>query len=147
MCLYLYFSSYFRHNGSSEYVHHPINVFHMLKRLSHIPPKLQKIIPKTIFNYNYTTLLNDYVRALHGLADLHEYNDVNILQIAKGIIKDETTGKVYSSKSGLNSSDLLKVAQEAKNVNYLDGFVDWLRAALKVAKDEKRTSKHISAIK
>ena len=119
----------------------------MLKRLSHIPPKLQKIIPKTIFNYNYTTLLNDYVRALHGLADLHEYNDVNILQIAKGIIKDETTGKVYTSKSGLNSSDLLKVAQEAKNVNYLDGFVDWLRAALQVAKDEKRTSKHISGIK
>ena len=119
----------------------------MLKRLAHIPPKLQNIIPKTIFNYNYVTLSNDYVRALHGLADLHEYNNLNLSQIAKGIIKDESTGKFYTSKSGLNSSDLLKVAQEAKNVNYQDVHVDWLKAALKVAKDEKRTSKQISAIK
>ena len=119
----------------------------MLKRLAHIPPKLQNIIPKTIFNYNYATLSNDYDRALHGLADLHEHNDLNILQVTKGIIEDETTGKFYASKSGLNSADLLKVAQEAINVNYLDGHVDWLKAALKVAKDEKRTSKHISTIK
>ena len=119
----------------------------MLKRLAHIPPKLQNIIPKTIFNYNYVTLSNDYVRALHGLADLHEYNNLNLLQIAKGIIKDEVSGKSYISESRLNSSDLFQIPKEAKTVNYLDGYVDWLKAALKVAKDEKGSSKYISGIK
>ena len=119
----------------------------MLKRLVHTLPKLKKIIPKIIFDYNYSTLSDDYVRTLHGIADLHEFHNLNILQIAKGIIKDEISGKTYISKSGLSSSDLLQIATEAKNVNYLDGYVDWLKAALKLAKDEKGTLKYISAIK
>ena len=90
---------------------------------------------------------DDYIRTLHGIADLHEFHNSNILQIAKGVIKDEISGKIYISKSGLSSSDLLQIAKEAKNVNYLDGYVDWLKAALKVAKDENGTSKYISAIK
>ena len=119
----------------------------MLKRLAHTLPKLKKIIPKIIFDYNYSTLSDDYVRTLHGIADLHEFHNLNILQIAKGILKDEISAQFYISKSGLSSSDLLQIAKEAKNVNYLDGYVDWLKAALKVAKDEKGTLKYISAIK
>ena len=119
----------------------------MLKRLAHTLPKLKKIIPKIIFNYNYSTLSDDYVRTLHGIADLHEFHNLNILQIAKGIIKDEVSGKSYISKSRLNSSDLFQIAKEAKTVNYLDGYVDWLKAALKVARDEKGSSKYISGIK
>ena len=137
----------FRHNESSTYIYHPINVFHLLKRSAHTLPKLKKIIPKAIFPYNYSTLSDDYIRTLHGIADLHEFHNLNILQIAKGVIKDEISGKIYISKSGLSSSDLLQIAKEAKNVNYLDGYVDWLKAALKVAKDENGTSKYISAIK
>ena len=92
-------------------------------------------------------LSNDYDRTLHGIADLHEFHNLNILQISKGIIKDEISGEIYISKSGLSSSDLLQIAQEAKKVNYLDGYVDWLNAALKVAKDENKMLKYISAIK
>ena len=136
-----------RHNESSTYVYHPINAFHLLKRLAHTLPKLKIIIPKTIFDYNYSTLSNDYVRTMHGMADLHEFHNLNILQIAKGIIKDEVSGKSYISKSRLNSSDLFQIAKEAKTVNYLDGYVDWLKVALKVAKDEKGSSKYISGIK
>ena len=137
----------FRYDESSTYVYHPINAFHLLKRLAHTLPKLKKNIPKMIFGYNYSTLSNDYVRTMHGIADLHEFHNLNILQIAKGIIKDEVSGKFYISKSGLNSSDLLQIAKEAKNTNYLDGYVDWLKAALKVARDEKGSSKYISGIK
>ena len=137
----------FRYNESSTYVYHPINVFHLLKRLAHILPKIKKSIPRKIFDYNYSSLSNDFVRTLHGIADLHEFHNLNVLQISNGVIKDEISGEIYISKSGLSSSDLLQIAQEAKNVNYLDGYVDWLNAALKVAKDENKTLKYISAIK
>ena len=64
-----------------------------------------------------------------------------------GEIKDLLTGKVYQSKSPLTSMDCSSIANSAKGVIYLDGYVNWMTAALKLAKQEKRESKYINVIK
>ena len=67
--------------------------------------------------------------------------------MAKGKIKDMMTGKVYKAKSELNSNKLLQIAKEAKEVNYIDGYVNWLNAAFEKAKSEKQDSKYIEKIR
>ena len=57
------------------------------------------------------------------------------------------TGNFYISKSQLNSMELMHIANEAKSVSYMDGSVNWLNAALKMAKKEKQDSKYIGKIK
>ena len=43
--------------------------------------------------------------------------------------------------------DCSSIANSAKGVIYLDGYVNWMTAALKLAKQEKRESKYINVIK
>ena len=97
--------------------------------------------------YGSLSLSNEYKRAYHGIADLLEYCNLDPLEIANGEIKDIKTGKVYASKSKLDSNDLLEVALEAKRVDYVEGYVKWLVAALKKAKLEKKDSKFIRQIR
>ena len=84
-----------------------------------------------MFQYDFQSLLDEYTRALHGIADLVEYHDLDYNEIAKGKIKDILNNKTYLSKSPLSCEELLKIAHEAKLVNYMDGYVNWLIAALK----------------
>ena len=57
-----------------------------------------------------------------------------------------STGKIYKSNSPLTSMELLNIANEAKNVIYLEGAVDWLDVALQKAKSEEKKSNYISVI-
>ena len=79
------------------------------------------------------------------MTDLVEMVDLNPNDLAKGVIKHG--GKVFKAKSGLSTSDLIQIASEAKEVDYLVGYVDWLVAALKKAKKEKKDAKFIKKIK
>ena len=88
-----------------------------------------------------------HTRALHGIADLVEYHDLDYNEIAKGKIKDILNNKTYLSKSPLSCEELLKIAHEAKLVNYMDGYVNWLIAALKKAKMENRNKILIKTIR
>ena len=90
---------------------------------------------------------NDYNRAYHGIADIHEFYGLKLNELIKGKIKSYVTGKIYQAKSPLNSHDLLEIAKEARKVKYLDGYVDWLNAALKQAKKEKKDRNYINVIK
>ena len=68
-------------------------------------------------------------------------------ELAKGQIRDYKTGKIYQAGSPLTSMDLLEIAKEAKKVKYLDGYVDWLNAALKKVKKENRSRNQINMIR
>ena len=43
--------------------------------------------------------------------------------------------------------ELLHIANEAKSMSYMDAYVNWLIAALKKSKIEKRDPKSISSIR
>ena len=108
---------------------------------------MKKIIPGFEFKFNLPQMSDIYVGAVLGLADIHEHYSMNTIDLANGKIKDGNTGKIYESNSPLTSEELVKIANEAKNILYLDGVVNWLNAALKKAKEENQGSKYCSSIK
>ena len=57
------------------------------------------------------------------------------------------SGQVYKSNSKLDSADLIQIAKEAKNSKYLDGYVNWLNAALTKAEEETKDSKYITKLR
>ena len=119
-----------------------------MKRLSLSMPNLLKQIPNLNFKYELLKKLSaDYTRSYHGLADLHEYYAFDTTEIAAGHLKDLKTGKIFKSNSPLSSEELLQIADEAKEVLYLEGYVYWISAAIKMAKIEKKSSQYINEIK
>ena len=136
----------FREKETSNYVHHPINAFHLIKRLVVLDKyrsELSEIIPH--WNFNTKSINHDFQRAFHGMTDLVEIVDLNPNDLAKGLIKHD--GKVFKARSGLSATDLIQIANEAKEVDYLVGYVDWLIAALKKAKKEGKDAKFIKKLK
>ena len=139
---------FYSYEESSRYVFHPINAFHLLKRTLFISkwfPKLLKIMPN--LKMNFTLESNDVMSAYHGLVELQEYYNLNTIDVAMGKVKDVLTNKIYKSKSKLSSSDIIKVALEAKEINYLHAYVEWLKAALKQAINEDKDKNIIREIK
>ena len=84
---YLSITGPFRSKDESNWVCHPINAFHLLKRTSTLMPKLHRQNPNIQFDYNVTELHNDYIRACHGLADLQEYFQFDLEKFSNGFIK------------------------------------------------------------
>ena len=112
-----------------------------MERLSKIIPELSSITLNTEF------LHKDLTRAYHGLADLHEYVNLDTHDLSKGIIKDLSKNTFYKAKSKLSINDLLQTAIEARMVGYYEGNVNWLEAALSKAKKENKPNKMITDIK
>ena len=61
-------------------------------------PKLKQKMPKLKFNYNLRSLADDYINAHIGLADLHEYMDLDPNGMAKGEMKNFIDDNIYKSK-------------------------------------------------
>ena len=142
--LKVFFSNFhFRHAEAPDYVYHPVNSFHMLERTTFILdfiPKLKRLMTLD-FRLDKKSILHDYKRAHHGLADLHEYFSVDPGEIAKGVIKHKATNQVFCSKSPLTPQNMVNVAMEAEAENYMEGFVNWLTATLKIAEMDQSLSK------
>ena len=119
----------------------------MIKRIVQWMPKIMTLLPSIMFEYNLPSLEKEYQRASHGIADLHQYNNISTKELSKGRIKDSRNGKVYVSNSQLSSMEIMHIAQEAKKENYLDGYVNWLNAALKKAKQENKNSEYIKHVR
>ena len=139
-----------RNTVDEDYVHHPVNSVNLLKRLASISqwvPKLNIKIQLLNSANDSFLLQEDYQNALFGLADLREFVNINTLKLAKGIIHNHITGEKFFASSGLSSSDLMKIASEARKSNYLEGYVDWLKTALKRAQQEGKNVDFISKIR
>ena len=90
---------------------------------------------------------DEFERACHGIADLHEYNNFKPSDIAKGYFKGSGSGNVYKSNSPLNSRALYQIAEEAKRANYFEGYVNWLKVAISTAKKENQTSGYMKTLR
>ena len=90
---------------------------------------------------------DEFERACHGIADLHEYNNFKPADIAKGYLKWSANGKVYKSNSPLTSRALFQIAEEAKRANYFEGYVNWLKVAISTGKKENQTSGYIKTLR
>ena len=131
-------------------MHHPVNSVNLLKRLATISEWISKLnLPIQLFNSANDTFLlqEDYHNALFGLADLREYSNINTFKLSKGIISNYITGEKFYANSGLSSSDLMKIASEARKNDYLEGYVDWMKTALKYAEQEGKDKSFVSQIK
>ena len=132
---------------------HPVNSYHLIIRTAKWLPKLKREIPHLKFDFPFPSEEDSLVGAVHGLADIQEYYDFKVDDLMKGHITDfegSNGGKkrlFYKANKGLTSDDALAVANDALRSNYLHGYVEWLKGALKQAKAEERPAKHLSKIK
>merc|ERR1711963_794045 len=124
---------YNREAENSQYVFHPVNAFHLLERtvfISEWVSRIQSYIPFE-FEVERNSLIHDYKRAHHGLADLLEYFKFNPEDLAKGIVKTDSN-LVFKSQTPLISQNLINIAIEAAEEDYIEGFVNWLSTALTI---------------
>ena len=131
-------------------MHHPVNSVNLLKRLASISQWVPKLnLEIQLFNSANDSFLlqEDYHNALFGLADLREFVNINTFKLAKGIISNYITGEKYYANSGLSSSDLVKIASKARKNDYLEGYVDWMKTALKIAEQEGKNLNFITKIR
>ena len=131
-----------------EYVHHPINAFHLLQRTTTWIPKLKKLIPTLEFHFNIPSASDAKFGASNGIADLQEYHNISTLDLVKkGQITNYMTGETYLARSSLTSNEALQIATAARQARYFDNYVSWCEAALEVSKAENRDKKYIKHIK
>ena len=133
---------HFSTDESPDYVYHPVNSFHLMERtvfINQMIPQIKKVLPDLQFEIDSESLLHDYKRAHHGLADLHEFTNLDTEDIANGIIRDKVANKTYVANSGLNAINLVNIAKEAEDVFYIKGVVNWFKAALKRSEIEAST--------
>ena len=130
-----------------EYVLHPINAFHLMKRSFQWWPKLLKKFPQKLKNIQVPEKIDFIFGASYGILSIWAFHDLNILDLAKGQIIDPKIKQVYQSCKELSPEDMIIVGHTAKEVWRLNGQVDWLKAALKVAKSQKKPKDFQKSVK
>ena len=141
---------FYRNHSSTDYVLHPINSIHLLSRSAFISkwtPQLNLSIESFKSQIDSLILNEDYQNSLLGLADIHEYSHLDLNDIAEGNLYDFVSERFFKANSGLTSGELIKIAQEARKVRYLEGYVNWLTCALHLAKKENKSKKFIHKIR
>ena len=105
-------------------------------------PKILPLLPDSglDFNYNLTSLRDDATYAAHGIADIHEHYGMAPKELAKGSIKDLLAKKVYQANSGLTSEELEIIANQAIDVHYIAGYINWMKAIIDKATEEDKPS-------
>ena len=105
-------------------------------------PKILPLLPDPglDFKYNLTSLRDDATYAAHGIADIHEHYAMAPNDLANGSIEDLVAKKVYQANSGLSSEELEIVANQARDVDYIAGYINWLKAIVEKASEEDKPS-------
>jgi len=83
----------------------------------------------------------------HGIIDIHKFYNYNLTDLAQGNIIDVLNKRKHTSKSILDSSELLLIAEEAREAKYFSGYVDWLTVALEKATSENKSEQYTNRIK
>ena len=101
----------------------------------------------TLLSFDNKLTDDSALRACRGITDIHEYSNLDAIDLSKGNIKEMINGTIYFPKSGLDVIEILDIANEAKNAKYLDAYVEWLVIALRRSKKDKENSKFIRKIR
>ena len=75
-----------------------------------------------------------------------EFHNLDIKKLVKGEITDQMTKTKFTSKSRLDSKEIVKIAEAAKQADYLESYVGWCKAALEAAKMEHKNQKNIEEL-
>lgn len=130
-----------------DYVLHPINAFHLMKRSVQKWPKLAKKYPEIFKSIEIPEKRDFIFGAAFGMLSIWAFHDLNILDLAKGLIIDPKTKVKLKACKELSAEELQIIATTAKKVWRLNGHVDWLKASLKVSKARKKSPSYQSSLK
>ena len=81
-------------------------------------PKLKKKFPKILSDIKVPEKTDFIFGAAYGMLSIWAFHDLNILDLAKGIIVDPKTKKVLKACKELTPEDLSVIAVTAKKVSY-----------------------------
>ena len=109
-----------------EYVSHPVNAFHLMKRTTVVWPALAEQCTSPSLEAAFEEDLNllpnyDDFRygACVGLLNIELYysqSGMTFLELTEGRVRDPATGTVYQANHQLTSDDCLLIADAAKRV-------------------------------
>ena len=95
---------------SEKYVHHPINAFHLMKRAVQYWPTIG------LKNVSIPEKSDFIFGASFGLVSIQAYHDLEMFDMAKGIIKDPMQGRIWNACKNISSDELTIIASTAKKV-------------------------------
>ena len=129
-----------------EYVLHPVNAFHLMKRSFQWWPKLIKKF-HSLKNIRVPEKMDFIFGASYGMLSIWAFHDLNILDLAKGQIIDPKSQKVLQACKELSPEEMSIIGLTAKKIWKLNGHVEWLKAALQVSKLQKRPKTYQTSLK
>ena len=129
-----------------DYVLHPINAFHLMKRSFQWWPKLIKKF-NSLKNIQVPEKMDFIFGASYGMLSIWAFHDLNILDLAKGQIIDPKSQKVLQACKELSVEEMSIIGLTAKKIWKLNGHVDWLKAALQVSKLQKKPKTYQTSLK
>ena len=98
----------------NDYVYHPINSFHLMKRAVIYWPKIREKYPNVI---TYMPEKRDFVfGASYGIISIQAYHNLDMFTLSQGIIKDPLTNYKWFASKNMSSEDLSIIASTAKKV-------------------------------
>ncbi len=134
--------SQWRQEDSLEYVSHPINAFHLIKRTSLLWPKILEEASDDLDDVTEDYLIKfpmiddlEYGASV-GLVNLEMYygsNGNDFYSLVDGLVTDTQTGETYRSKHKLTIEDMIMISNAAQRVWHLEKYVEWREAAVQVA--------------
>ena len=119
--------------NAEEYVHNPINAFHLLARNAIWLPKIFK--NNTFYNKLFSNASRTIQQAAFGIVDIQEFYNMNTTDITNGILKVNDVIE-NRSQNKFSLDEILLIADAAGKSQYFDRKVEWLYSALSLAKTE-----------
>lgn len=129
-----------------EYVFHPINAYNLIKRTTKWYSKLNKAWPNFVYPL-HPNLLDAKIGSAHGISAIREFYDLNPAEIVKGQLKDHLTGKIFQARSNLTLTDVLHIAEAAKEGEFYESCVLWHQLAVELATNKKPMKKLLKKAK
>ena len=128
-----------------NFIQHPINVFHVIKKYVHVYPRMfEKLLSSQLKHkiqaqFNSTERIqfithDDFKRSVNGLVHIIFSYDLDIEQFSRGIIPANLHGnkdKDLVSERQLLADDLYNIAIHAADFGYLGTAATVIKAALK----------------
>ena len=100
----------------NDYVYNPINSFHLMKRAVLYWPKLHKNYPELDFKIPEK---KDFIfGASFGIVTIQAYHNLDMFQIAQGMIQDPMTKHIWTASKNMSSDELQIIAATAKKVSH-----------------------------
>ena len=120
-------------NVKKEFIYHPINAYHLIKRARKYLPMLSN------HSFIHKVFKNDFlmVEIANCLYQIEEYYHSTPTDMIDGIVQASPTSKKYRSVKGLAFDDVLAISDVAHKCHNYDKEILWLESCMKLSKDKQ----------